>query len=116
MPTSRDRTNNLNVPSQFEALIEEATSLCPDPSRAATMQEEMREGLLGTPRKRIELVITNAEVFLGNAIRQSQRTQANPAKWTILRFATTEAPIGPADPIPLTPPADSFPGGSEEKD
>jgi DNA-binding MltR family transcriptional regulator len=62
-PSVRDRINNFSVRSQFEALIEEATSLCTDPSRAATMQEEMREGLLGTPRKRIELVITNAEVF-----------------------------------------------------
>ena len=96
-----DRTRNLTVNAQYESMIATATSRVQDQKHAEGMRTEMRSQLLGTPRRRFELAVANAEVFLANTIRASNHAPPNTSQWRSEFLGSFDAPLPAAAPILL---------------
>lgn len=98
----QQRTLNLTVNKQFTDMAEFVTASRQDRAQAESMRSAMVDGLVGTPRRRFEIAVANAEIFLGNALRASIHAPENGFQWTMQLLGTTEQDLGAHDAINLS--------------
>ena len=96
------RTLSLTLNQQFADMAEVSTAKTPDRQRAEAMRAAMVSGLVGTPRRRFEMAVANAEVFLGNTVRASTHAPVNGFEWKTTFVGQTDQDLQAHDSIDLT--------------
>jgi DNA-binding MltR family transcriptional regulator len=98
----QQRTLHLTVNEQFTKMAAFVTANRSDRVQAEAMRSEMVDSLVGTPRRRFEIAVANAEIFLGNAVRASTHALENRFQWTMQLLGSTDQELGANDAIDLT--------------